>query len=65
MTASSCDFNRSMQHLISDDREEDVEDRWQSLRILHSNYPRTEDKLHVGGVNSSDPFILSALVDAC
>ena len=35
MSALGCDFNRSMQHLISNYREEDVEDEAATENILH------------------------------
>ena len=35
MAASDCGFNRSMQHLISNDREEDVENEAATKDLLH------------------------------
>ena len=35
--ANGCDFNRSMQHLISNYREEDVENEAASEDLLHRN----------------------------
>ena len=35
MTALGCGFNRSMQHLISNDREEDVENEAATKDLLH------------------------------
>ena len=37
MSAIGCDFNRSMQHLISHYREEDVENEAASEDLLHRN----------------------------
>ncbi len=36
-SALGCDFNRSMQHLISDYREEDVENEAATENLLHRN----------------------------
>ena len=36
-SAFNCDFNRSMQHLISDYREEDVENEAATENLLHRN----------------------------
>jgi hypothetical protein len=35
MSAYGCGFNRSMQHLISNDREEDVENEAATKDLLH------------------------------
>ncbi len=35
MSANGCGFNRSMQHLISNDREEDVENEAATKDLLH------------------------------
>ena len=37
MPAWGCDLNRSMQHLISNYREEDVEDEVSDENLLHRN----------------------------
>jgi hypothetical protein len=41
-TASGCDFNRSMQHLSSSDRAEDVADEAKTEDLLHTRTERAD-----------------------